>query len=165
MVTNVGSSVRLARLRLTLTTYQRGPSSVKWDSQCLAHSFLRLKEAPYMCPEPGTGLGSGRCVTSQCPFPSDARLLSLSDVISNCCWCDPQHHPQSSPWRSGRGPSHRGSIPGLWLPPWRHLCTLMKNSQCGAEAGQTRKLQVSGALPQPCCTLCFYSSTCNNIKA
>lgn len=58
-----------------------------------------------------------------------------------------RHHPagQASPVKSGRGPCC-GSIPGLLLPPWRHLHTLMKNSQRGAEPGQIRKLQSRGGL-------------------
>lgn len=52
---------------------------------------------------------------------------------------------QALPVKPGRGPGH-GGIPGLLLPPWRHLHTLMKNSRHGAEPGQTRKLQSRGGL-------------------
>lgn len=52
---------------------------------------------------------------------------------------------QAQPVKSGRGPCH-GCIPGLLLPPWRHLHTLMKNSRRGAEPGQIRKLQSRGGL-------------------
>lgn len=89
------------------------------------------------------GLPLGCCLNlelSLLQVPS-LRLILFATAMSHPALCP----GQARPVKSGRGPCH-GSIPGLLLPPWRHLHTLMKNSRRGAEPGQIRKLQSRGGL-------------------
>lgn len=93
------------------------------------------------------------------PQVPSSRLILFATAMSHPVLCP----GQASPVKPGRGPCH-GSIPGLLLPPWRHLHINEKFST-RSRARPDQEIAKSRGPYLSLTEHCFYSSTCNNIKA